>query len=106
MDSFKQIYCRKYRCPDNGFSRMIFRRSLHWHAIPVWWALAVTGSGFFDFDLELINVVGRARTMQEVNEEIRDHTTDHRSRNWWRKVGRIRVSTQRVRKLARQCLSK
>ena len=42
--------------------------------------------------------------MGQLNAELGDYVVDRRNRGWWRRRARVRVSTQRVRRLARSHL--
>lgn len=43
--------------------------------------------------------------MGQLNEELADYVVDRRNRGWWRRRARVRVSTQRLRRLARSHLA-
>ena len=43
--------------------------------------------------------------MGQLNEELADYVVDRRNRGWWRRGARVRVSTQRLRRLARSHLA-
>ena len=62
--------------------------------------LLVMRPEFFALDRELLGGVSRAATWQQLEEEIRDYTMDARNRSWWRRRGRCRLSTRRLRRIA------
>jgi hypothetical protein len=53
-------------------------------------------------DREVIARVARARSMREVDDELRTYSDDVRNREWWRRHGRVRVSARRLRREARR----
>lgn len=61
--------------------------------------LALANRDYFAVDRALLQRVLRVRTVKELEEEIHDFRTDARNQTWWRKVGRVRVSTRRLRRI-------
>lgn len=99
--TFQDRYCAAHHCTPPEFCRRVFWRSLHRHALP----LALVHPDFFVADRELIELAGRVRTMHELHGEIRDYLVDRRVHTWWRGRAHVRVSTRRLRALARPYLS-
>lgn len=56
---------------------------------------------YFAADRELIARAACARTLRELNEEIRDYADDSRNHGWWRGRAHVRLSTHRLRAVAR-----
>lgn len=69
------------------------------------WVLAPLISFFhpeyFAVDRELIARAACACTLRELNEEIYDYAHDSRNHGWWRGRAHFRLSTHRLRALAR-----
>ncbi len=84
--------------------RRLFRRSLHVHARPLAPLVRLLWPGHFELDRELVAQVARARSMRQVDEELRAYTDDVRNREWWRRHARVRVSARRLRREARKLL--
>jgi len=61
-------------------------------------------SRHFTADRELLSGVRRAVNMGQVKEEIRDYLMDPDNRGWLRKVANIRISSQRLKRLAKRYL--
>ena len=59
----------------------------------------------FLVDHESIRAFGSVRSKGPLNEELADYVVDRRNRGWWRRRARVRVSTQRLRRLARSHLA-
>lgn len=59
---------------------------------------------YFALDRELIGLVGSVRSKGEWHAELGDYGVNHRNCGWWRRRARVRVSTQRPRRLARSHL--
>lgn len=96
--------CEAGRCdPDEG-ERRLFRRGLHVHARPLAPLVRLLWPAHFELDRELVARVARARSMREVDEELRSFSDDVRNREWWRRHGRVRVSAKRLRREARRVL--
>lgn len=101
VNTFRERYCFACDCRSDHFGREIFRRCLHphaWLAVP---ALMLLQPEFFAADRELIARVACARILGDINEEIRDYAHDLRNCNWWRGQAQLRLSTRRLRALAR-----
>ncbi len=101
VKTFKQIYCEEHRCQPPAFFQKIFWRCLPPLAIPFVPFVGGMQSGYFDADRELIRAVGTATSMAEVRDEIRDYFSHPQNRGWLRRVWNIRVSTHRLKRLAR-----
>jgi hypothetical protein len=94
--------CESGQCgPDKGLRRL-FRRSLHVHVRPLTPLILLLWPGHFELDREVIARVARARSMREVDDELRTYSDDVRNREWWRRHGRVRVSARRLRREARR----
>lgn len=101
VTTFREKYCAARGCSSEAFATQLFWRCLHPHAVAVAPVVAAIQRGHFDADRELIAAAARARTMGELDEEILDFMHDARNRHWWRRRGRLRLSTQRLRRIAR-----
>lgn len=105
MKTFRELYCAACNCRDEEFSRRVFWRCLHRHAVPVAPALQLVRPDYFSPDRELIEQAGRARTMRELRDEIHDFVIDSRNHAWWRRRAHVRMSTHRLSALARVFLA-
>jgi len=104
VNTLEENYCAKHQCPPAKFRREILRRTLHRHALPAAFLLELFRSDYFSLERDFIRVVGNVRSMRELENELREYRTDHRNRQWWRRIMRLRLSSQRFRRLARQYL--
>ena len=100
MTTFQERYCAARQCSPEDFARALFWQCLHRHALPI----ALLRREFFAADWELVVQAGRARNLRELNEEIREFVHDGRNRIWWRGRAHFRLSTHRLRNVARQYL--
>lgn len=100
MSTFQEKYCAARGCRGDEFVPQIFWRALHRHALVIAPVAATMDRDYFALDRELIAVVGRARTMGELDEELRDFRHDERNHHWWRMRARLRLSTRRLRRIA------
>jgi hypothetical protein len=87
------------------FTRAWFWACLHRRGLVLVPLCALLGRDFFAPDRELLDRVARVRTLRELDEEIRDFRADARNQTLWRKVAGVRVSTRRLRRLARPLLA-
>lgn len=101
VKTFAETYCAGHRCAPRTFTWQAFWRCLHPCAVPVAPLALWLFPQHFETDWELIRRAARCSSLRQVDEEIRDFVADPANRSWWRRVARIRLSTQRVRRLAR-----
>ncbi len=87
------------------FASFLFWRCLYRRAVPLVPLLRAMDPDYFAPDRELIARVARVQTMRELGEELRDFSEDSRNRSWLRRFGRVRLSTRRVRRVARAFLA-
>ena len=78
----------------------MFWRSLHRQAVPVAPLLNLLNRDYFAMDRKSIGLAGRAKTMRQLNEGIRDYLMDYRNQQGLRNNAGLRLSTSRLRKLA------
>jgi hypothetical protein len=103
--TLQELHCAWCGCPAPAFERRVFWTCLPWHArllVPV---VGLVWRDYFSVDRELIRACGSVRSMGQLNEELAEYVVDHRNRGWWRRRARVRVSTQRLRRLARSHLA-
>jgi hypothetical protein len=103
--TLKELHCAWCGWPEPAFERRVFWTCLPWHARLLAPVVGLVWRDFFLVDHELIRSCGSARSMGQLNEELADYVVDRRNRGWWRRRARVRVSTQRLRRLARSHLA-
>jgi len=101
MKTLAEIYCTEHRCAAARFDRRLFWRCLHRSALPIAPLALWLWPDRFQPDWELIRSAARCSSLRELDEEIRDFTTNSANQHWWRRVARLRLSTRRVRQVAR-----
>ena len=102
--TFAELYCAQVGCGPQEFRRKIFWRVLHRHAIPV--APLLLPGRYFASDCALIDACGRATRLDQIYEEVREYPFDPQNRRWLRRRAKIRISTQRLVRVAEQCLGR
>ena len=102
MRTFEESYCDRHRCTPAQFRRWVFWSTLHRHALPIAPLLLI--GDHFSADFGLISSCGRAQTQQHIVEEMEDHRYHPLNTGWLRLGLGLRVSTHRLRKLAREYL--
>jgi hypothetical protein len=104
MKTFEEVFCEKHRCDPERFRRKVFWQTLPPPAVLVAPFLGGLNARFFAADRELLSGVSRAVNMSQVREEIRDYFLDSQNRGWLHNVANIRVSTHRLKRLAKRYL--
>ena len=103
--TFAERYCRAAAWPSKEFSARVFWRCLHRHGVLFAPFVGFVGRDYFAPDRDLIGEAGRCETLVEIDEAIRAFVRDDRNRTWWRSRGRVRISTKKLRRLARSCFN-
>ncbi len=105
LKSFQEHFCEKERCTAEQFARKVFFRTLYPQAKAFVTLLGGFRSDYFAADRELISGAGRATTMNQLRVEAEEFAIDSNNRGWLRQRVKIRVSTTRLKQLARQYLT-
>ena len=103
MKTFAEIYCAEHHCDLGAFEWRVFWLSLHRRALAITPLLLCLAPNYFASDWAVIRAAGRCYSLRQVEEEIRDFALDSANRGWWRREARVRLSSQRFRRLARRC---
>jgi hypothetical protein len=104
MKSFEELFCEAHGCSAAQFQPKVFWRCLTWRGKLFAIFLGGSTGEHFGPDRTFITGAGRATDMAQIRTEIRDYFEDPLNRGWLRQVADIRVSTRRVRNLARRYL--
>ena len=103
MKTLAEAYAARHARDPNDFQSRVFWMALHRRAflfVPLlWW------TDFFAVDRELIATCGRARGMREVHEALVDYAHHPKNSLWLRRWLRIRVSTTRLKQIARSYMA-
>jgi hypothetical protein len=104
VKTFEEAFCEEHRCDRARFLRKVFWQTLPWRAVLFAPFLGGFNSRYFAADRELVYGVSRAVYMGQVREEIRDYFSNSQNRGWLRTVANVRISSQRLKRLAKQHL--
>jgi hypothetical protein len=104
VKSFQEHFCVEHNCSAEEFLGKVFWLCLNRHAVPFVPFLGGFRSGYFEADRELISSAGRSVNFDQVRGEIRDFFMDPNNRGWLRKRFNMRLSTTRLKRLARRYL--
>ena len=101
MKTFQSLFCAASHCEPSDFVRVIFHRCLYRHALPFVPFLGGYSSDYFASDRELIASAGRAVDLAQLREEIADFFLTSGNRSFRRKHLNLRISTSRLKRLAK-----
>ena len=99
MKTWEEHYCDRHRCTPRQFRRRVFWSALHRHALPL--APLLLLSDHFAADRDLIFACGRARSMRDLGDDLAAHRYHPHNTGWLRQRLALRLSTHRLRRLAR-----
>lgn len=83
----------------------MFRHCLPLYVRPLAACLGGLAGDFFEADRELILGVGRATNMDGVRDEISNFFLHPANKRWLRAAGGVRISTKRLKSIARRHFS-
>jgi hypothetical protein len=96
-----EAYCARHHCSPSHFEERVFRECLHSHAAPFAALLFRSSPKKFREDQLVIQQVGLARTLEEVDAALSDFQyINHSQRHWLRTGLKIRISGRKLRMLA------
>lgn len=103
-ESLRERFCHDRRCAPERFAEELFRccvprRMRLWARL-----LGGVKVGLFRPDRELIVRAGGATTIPELRDAIDDYWASPENHWWWRRLGRLRMSTSRLRRIAGEYL--
>jgi hypothetical protein len=101
VKTFAELFSAAQRCSADSFEERVFWRCLHRRALPAAPIVRWLSPGYFAPDWEFVRASAHCSTLRQIDEEIRDFTLDSANHQWWRRVARFRISTRRLRRLAR-----
>lgn len=104
--NFKTAYCTAHACPPEHFGGRVFRAVLHRRVLPAAVVLRMLNPDFFQADFELIRAAGEATNSNQLEEYLQEYRLDSCHLHWARRRGFLRVSTRRLRRLARSAWAK
>jgi hypothetical protein len=104
MKTFEEHYCEATGCTAEEFSRRIFWKCLHRHALLIAPVILLVRPSYFALDRELIDEVRKAEKMNLVWEEVRQYFLSPQHEGFLRRHANIRVSARRLINLARDYL--
>lgn len=99
MDTFIARFCAVHGCAPAEASDRLFRNSLYPHARLIAFVTGGLRSHYFAPERELLEALAHVKSSQQLSDEIRDYISNPANRSWWRRTARIRLSTQRLRRL-------
>ena len=102
--TFAHAFCAKFKCHEQEFERLLFRRSLNWHAKPVAFLMRPRWRrAFFKEDFDVIHEVGRTRSYELFIAELNYfYGRNQRDTNWVRSIFGLRVSAKKLLALQRR----
>lgn len=98
---FADLYCRQQGIAPADFDRHVFHRVIYPHAKPLTWLLWLVRHDYFRADWAFIADVGRLSCYEDFFNTAMDFSQDHCNGWYVRRVLRLRVSTERTRRLVR-----
>lgn len=104
MKTFEELFCEAHGYSPAQFRSKVFWRCLTWRGKLFAVFLGGLMGEHFGPDRTFITGAGRATDMAQIRTEVRDYFEDPLNRGWLRQVADIRVSTRRLRNLARRYL--
>jgi hypothetical protein len=100
--SFADLFCARFRCAPSSYERKALSACLYWHARLIVPWLRFLMPGFCAGDLEFIRSLGQATNYDEAQSEVLFFQENNmRDQNVVRATLRLRISSRKARRLAR-----
>jgi hypothetical protein len=100
-----EAFCAHHRCPLSQFQERALRQCLHSHAVPFGYLFFTLVPKNFREDQLVIQQVGLARNLEEVDAALSDfHYINHSRPHWLRTGLKIRISGRKLRMMAASLL--
>lgn len=103
--TFKQLCSTRFDWPNREYEQRLFRQCLYSEAQ---WLVALVlffSPGFFEKDYELIRQVAEVGSLEEMESELEDFRILNPPRGVLRDYPKLRVSTVKLRRLAKDLFS-
>jgi hypothetical protein len=105
--TIQEAFCARHQCPVAQFPQRVFRLCLYSHAVPVALVLGKLNPGLFREDRQVIEQLGLARDLEEVDAALSDFQYVNQARPHWLRTGfKVRLSGRKLRMLAVSLLGK
>jgi hypothetical protein len=103
--TFRNLFCERFGCSEEAFESAVFSRCLYPHARPMADLLRRWAPGYFRDDLEMLRQLGSVGSSAELNWELSNYFYQKRAdQGFLRRVGRVRLSRRRLRRLGAEIL--
>ena len=98
LKTFRELYCSQHHIPLDRFERDLVRRSLHRHALPIYWLLGLNRD-YTSPDFDFVRGVGELRNRREFRNEAAEFHYHPHNRGLLRSVLKLRVSSSRLQRI-------
>jgi hypothetical protein len=102
--TLQEVYCLVHSCDPDEFVDHLFWRSLYPHALPFALSINLLNPDYFRFERELIGTLGSASSQPQLDAELA-HFNNRRVLSWSRGPAHIRLSTERLARIASSYLN-
>ncbi len=99
--SFFELYCEQQSIPAADYARRVFSRALYPHARPLAGVISLFNSDYFAADHDFVEDVGRLTSYHDFLGSGMDYSHHPGNRGFFRQVLRLRISTDRMRRMVR-----
>jgi hypothetical protein len=103
---FLALFCKKFGCDARKFEKRIFLECVHPEGLLFARCLRRFNPGFFETDLELIEQIKHATSLTQVGRLLDFHDAQHAPDGLLRLIFKVRVSKQRLLRLAETLFAK
>ncbi len=98
VKTFRELYCEQHGLPLDRFERELVTRSLHRHALPIYWLLSLNRD-YTSPDFEFVRGVGELKNRREFRNEAAEFHYHPHNRGLLRSVFKLRVSSHRLQRI-------
>jgi hypothetical protein len=98
VKTFRELYCAQHSISHERYDGELVRRSLHLHALPIYWLLGLNRD-YTSPDYEFVRGVGELRNRRDFRNEAAEYHYHPHNRGLLRSLLKLRVSSQRLQRI-------
>ncbi|HEY0945602.1 MAG TPA: hypothetical protein VGD81_10055 [Opitutaceae bacterium] len=102
--TFAELYCAAHALSAEEFAPVVLNRTLYPHARLFGWLVTLFHRRHFEADYDFVHDAGRLMRFRDFDLAVDEFLYHPGNRGFWRRVARVRVSSQRLRRLVRETL--
>lgn len=102
--TFAELYCEAHALSPEEFAPVVLNQCLYPHVRLCGWLVTLFHRRYFEADYDFVHDAGRLMRFRDFDLAVDEFLYHPGNRGFWRRVLRVRISSQRLRRLVRTTL--